>query len=44
MRMKSVESQKNNKINFKSKEERAFKVLNDLSQERITLKEINKLR
>ena len=44
MRIKSVESQKHYKTNFKSKEERAFKVLNDLSQEKITLKEINKLR
>ena len=44
MRIKSAESHKLNKINVKSKEERAFKVFNDLSQERITLKEINKLR
>ena len=40
MKIKSTESHRMTK----SKEERAFKVLNDLSQERITLKEINKLR
>ena len=33
-----------NKIDFKRKEDRALKVSNDLSMERVTLRELNKLR